>query len=123
MIDAHSKAIPVSNSALERTQREFRFYSPVSKPYKSAPLQEEGEEWKLPRTLPSGLLVSNRRDTNPNWWKTVFTKNIDTTEEDVRHLQYDIARHKRESPDLFIQIRHTSSVAWHPTKRLLVTAG
>jgi WD40 repeat protein len=123
MNETPSKAIPVSNSELERAQRDFRFYSPVSKPCKSASLPKEGEEWKLDRALPSGLLVSKRHDSDTKRWQNIFSKKADIVEEDVRHLQYDIARHQSENPNLFIQIRATYSVAWHPTKRLLVTAG
>jgi WD40 repeat protein len=119
--EAPSKAIPVSNSELERIQREFKFHSPVPGSPKRASPPKEGEEWKLDRTLPSGLLVSNRRQ--PKWWQAIFNMEPEVEEEDVRQLQYDIEKHHKENPNLFVQIRGTSSVAWHPTEKRLVTAG
>ena len=122
MRETPAKAIPVSDSELERIQRDFKFYSPVPKPVKRGPAPNEGEEWKLDRMLPSGLLVSNRPD--PKWWQRIFSREAELeVEEDVRHLQYDIEKHLQENPNLFVQTRGTSSVAWHPTEKLLVTAG
>lgn len=114
-----SKAIPVSNSELERIQREFKFFSPVQKPYKTAPLPKQGEDWRLDRSLPSGLLLQVRDEYHKRWGK-MYPKRSDV----FRRLQYgDLEQHKRENPWLAVQIRNTSSISWHPTERLLVTAG
>ncbi len=116
-----AKAISVSDSESERIGRDFKFYSPVIKPVKKGPMPKAGEKWRLDRTLPSGLLVSNRR--NPKWWQQIFRSEAELEREDVRQLQYDIEKHLRENPNIFVQTRGTSSVAWHPTENLLVTAG
>jgi len=117
------KATPASDSELEKFRKEFKFYSPVPRPIKSGPAPKEGEEWKLDRTLPSGLLVSNRR--RPKWWQQIFSneESFDDEDQDVRQLQYQIEKRHQENPNLFVQIRGTSSVAWHPTEKRLISAG
>jgi WD40 repeat protein len=43
---------------------------------------------------------------------------------DFRKFQYDVERHQREHPLLYVDDHwETSSVSWHPTQKLLVTAG
>ena len=119
------KAVPASQSELERIPNAYKFYSPVQKACKVASPPQEGEKWKLKRTLPSGLLVGPPQKITP-WWLAIFTRKtvIQSAYHDVRHLQYKSERQLlREDPNLLVQTRNTYTVAWHPTERLLVTAG
>lgn len=117
-----TKATPASDSELERIRKEFKFYSPAQKTYRTAPLPKEGEEWKLERALPSGLLLWVEDDSK--WWHQ--TRWWDWTKEDTtdyRLLQYNIERHQHENPRLTSQIRNTYAISWHPTVKRLATTG
>lgn len=116
------KATPASESELERIRKEFKFYSPAQKSYKTAPLLKVGEEWELDQRLPSGLLLWMK--DNSKWWQQ--SRWWDWTEKDTtdyRLLQYDVESHQSKNPRLSSQIRNTHSISWHPTVKWLATTG
>src|SRR5262245_18417603 len=117
-----TKVTPASDYELERIGKEFKFYSPAQKTYRTASWPKVGEEWKLERSLPSGLLLwvkdNSKLCTQSRWWH--WTKK-DTT--DYRRLQYDVERHQRQNPYLSLQFRNTHSISWHPTVKLLASTG
>ncbi len=122
------KATPLISSELERVRAEFRFFSPAGVPYDKARLPRVGEIWSLERTLPSGLVLGI------NWTK--WEEAVDAVRYllrlpgkrfnrgyDFRKLQYRPEQQLKEHPLLNIMQWETSALSWHPTKKLLVTAG
>jgi len=113
---------------MERVQAEFKFFSPSGVPYDKARPPKAGENWSLERALPSGLFLGI------NWtiWEEVvgiiryllrlpgkrFNRNYD-----FRKLQYHPEQQLKEHPLLDIMQWETTAISWHPTKKLLVTAG
>ncbi len=123
-----TKAIPASPSELEGFRRDFRFNSPAQK-YDTAPSPKAREVWELERTLPSGLLLLRGEDSSSfiddikEKIRTMLVGEQIEPEFDERPYLYDVERFKSEDPRHHIQLRNTSSVAWHPKLRLLATAG
>ena len=85
----------------------------------------EGEQWKIDRTFPSGLFLSITRSQgilqDISFVATLGKKEPNFESIDHREYQYDMDKLKREKR----HIAHfqTNTVAWHPSKPLLVTAG
>ncbi len=124
------KAIPVSHSELERVRRHFRFFSPTRRSYEAAAPPEVGEEWRLERTLPSGLYLGlewTKLEEAYDFFRYFLrlpAKRFEREGYDFRKFQYDVERHQREHPLLYADERwETCSVSWHPIRKLLVTAG
>ncbi len=83
----------------------------------------EGEKWTLERILPSGLFLGIKRTLRENVYGIFTGKRFERKDYDFRKFQYDVERHQREKPLLHVDRRETISLAWHPTKLLLVTTG
>lgn len=123
------KVTPSTSSELERIQSEFKFYSHAQKSYKTVPLPKVGEEWKLERTLPSGLvlILDNEEESFKKLIKdfipeVILGRDI-YADFDERPYLYDVERFKREDSRRGTVLFETNSIAWHPTGMLLATAG
>jgi len=117
------KVIPCTKTELERIQNAFKSYSPVQKSVRPATAPQEGEVWQTHRALPSGLFLGDNENAK---LRTEFFSRLlgkKPKDRDYRPLQYDIEQHQRENPWLHAESRITYSVAWHPAKMLLITAG
>jgi WD40 repeat protein len=124
------RAIPVSQSETHRVRGQFKFFSPARRYYKTATAPREEEKWRLVRTLPSGLYLGIKPTKAEEvydafrYFLRLPEKRFQREGYDFRKFQYDVERHQREHPLLYVDDHwDTSSVSWHPTNNLLVTAG
>ncbi len=120
------KAISATASELERARNYFRFYSPIQKTENVTSPAPKGEEWKLERTLPSGLyLWANLGEPSllreNRFWQ--IPKKEPEGSDDLSSFQYDVVTHLKKHSWLRGLTSPTYSVAWHPRKPLLVTNG
>lgn len=121
------KVIPATDNELALIRKDFKFYSPAHRSVKTAPLPTLGEQWKLERTLPSGLVLL-LNDTSfiadfKNFMKFKLFGVMPRSDFDERPYLYNVPKFHEEDPGRSIQQRTTISLAWHPTKPLLATAG
>lgn len=133
------KAVPVITSELERVQSDFKFYSPAEKSYQTAHSPKEGEVWRLERTLPSALYLGIKWTRTEEAYglgryllmHTPLKPLVRQTPGrfkregyDFRKLQYNPEEYLDQYPLLsIINQWETFSIAWHPTKKWLATAG
>jgi len=122
------KAVPITKAEWERVQNYFKFYSPIQSAVKVASGSRNAgeEEWKLERTLPSGLWLSVDLGEPSIWRENRFwqkPKKDPEGSEDLSQFQYDVQTHLRRHPWLKARLQSTYSLAWHPYRMLLVTNG
>lgn len=108
---------------LERSSTFFKNYYVNRKWVERSKAPAKNEDWRLTKTLPSGLFLGVDDTFLEGIYFLLTGKRFKHKEYDMRKFQDNPEAAKEEYPLLHIDRNVTNSLSWHPSKKLLVTAG
>lgn len=122
-----------ANSEIEKAKNFFKLQNRITKKSAIAQPPLEGEEWRIFRSLPSGLAVGYKFGFPKmvgfmisNEIKKITGRDKDryipTSEKhDARPYQYDVEALKKSTSLVYLDHWQTDKVSWHPSEPFLVT--